>query len=84
MATHIRLCKHPGMCKCRLEQRPGPRVYRRITVEELHSLVRGPCLFARKFASECAGLEPLRSLLAVHRREEQADGADADLEALGF
>jgi len=40
-----------------------PKTYRSITIDELHSHVHGPCLFARKFSASCqASLEPLRQL----------------------
>ena len=48
------------------EYTPGghrPRTYKTVTVDELHGLVTGPCLFARKFATGCEGLEQLRELL---------------------
>lgn len=34
-----------------------------ITIDELHGLVHGPCLFARKFARGCRGLAPLLEML---------------------
>jgi hypothetical protein len=43
-----------------------PREYRRVTVDDLHAMVQGPSFFARKFAKECEGLEPLQDML---RRE---------------
>ena len=40
-----------------------PRTYTAVTIDELHALVHGSTLFARKFAPACEGLEPLHALL---------------------
>ena len=40
-----------------------PRSYDSICIDELHALVHGPSLFARKFERGCYGLEPLLDML---------------------
>ena len=53
-----------------------PREYKRATVDDLHTLVQGPSMLARKFAKDCDGLEPLRDML---RREVLMQQASASL-----